>query len=49
MPRKKLTKTKARQMAAQRKHNRGGRPRIPTACPKCQTVCESYRKAQAHC
>lgn len=56
MPRKKLTKrkreltkSKAREMASLRENNRGGRPKIPTPCPKCATVCDSYRKAQAHC
>lgn len=45
----KLTKSKAREMSASRQNRRGGRPRIPTPCPKCHVVCESYRKAQAHC
>lgn len=50
MPRKKLTKTKAREMAnSPKRAHRGGRPRKPTPCPKCTTLCDSYRKAQAHC
>jgi hypothetical protein len=48
MPRSLTTRT-ARKMAAARKTNAGGRPRIPTPCPKCKTVCASYRKAMGHC
>jgi hypothetical protein len=46
---RKLTTRHARAMAALRKTNGGGRPRKPTACPKCGAECESARKAQAHC
>jgi len=44
-----LTSRAARKMAAARKTYAGGRPRIPTPCPKCGRPCASARKAQAHC
>jgi hypothetical protein len=46
---RKLTSRQARKLAAMRKTHRGGRPRIPTACPRCGVLCASARKAQAHC
>jgi hypothetical protein len=48
MPRK-LTTREARAMAAARENKRGGRPRVPTACPKCGAACKTARGAQAHC
>lgn len=27
----------------------GGRPKIPTRCPRCGRQCESAREAWAHC
>jgi hypothetical protein len=48
MPRN-LTTRAAREMAAARKSYGGGRPKIPTRCPKCHVPCASARKAQAHC
>lgn len=49
MPRK-LTPSQALQMALSPKRKRaGGRPRKPTACPKCGAQCESARKALGHC
>lgn len=47
--RKNLTTAKARKMANARETHAGGRPRIPTPCPKCSAQCDSYRKAMAHC
>jgi hypothetical protein len=44
-----LTRRAARRMAAARKIHRGGRPRKPTACPKCGAPCDSARRALGHC
>lgn len=46
---RKLTKREARRMNAMRQVKGGGRPRVPTACPKCGATCESYRRAHCHC
>jgi hypothetical protein len=45
----KLTTRQARKLASMRKTHAGGRPRKPTACPRCQAPCDSARQAQAHC
>jgi hypothetical protein len=44
-----LSPSQAREMAAARKTNAGGRPRKPTPCPKCGKRCKSARQAQGHC
>lgn len=36
-------------LAAMRKTHGGGRPSLPTACPKCKKLCDSAREARAHC
>jgi hypothetical protein len=48
MPRK-LTARAARKMQAARKTKAGGRPRVPTNCPKCGAECDSARAALGHC
>lgn len=48
MPRK-LTTGQARKMVAKRKTFRGGRPKVPTACPKCGAMCEGERQSRVHC
>jgi hypothetical protein len=47
--RKKLTTRTARKMNAARKTHGGGRPKVPTRCPRCQTPCPSRIQALAHC
>jgi hypothetical protein len=39
----------ARKLAAQRRHHRGGRPKKPTACPKCGQECPGFEEARRHC
>jgi len=46
---RKLSRKEARQMAAQRKHFRGGRPLQPRPCPRCETPRSSTTQAAAHC
>jgi hypothetical protein len=46
---RKLTAKAARQMASARKTFAGGRPAVPSECPKCHAPCASVRQALAHC
>lgn len=39
----------ARAMSAARKTHSGGRPAKRTRCKRCETMCESYTSARAHC
>lgn len=36
-------------LAAMRKTHGGGRPSLPTACPKCGSPCASAAAAREHC
>ena len=46
---RKLTTRTARKMAASRKTYGGGRPKVPSNCPKCGAACPSRIQAIAHC
>jgi hypothetical protein len=46
---RKLTARTARKMSAARKVRRGGRPRVPTPCPRCGAMCPGRRLADVHC
>jgi hypothetical protein len=44
-----LTSAVARKLSHLRTVHRGGRPKKPTACPKCGKPCPGARLAQVHC
>ena len=44
-----LTRRSAQKMAAARKVRAGGRPRKPTPCRKCGTMCASETLSRVHC